>query len=286
MCAPLRRGLLPVPIGPSFAEITYEKPYGLVVSGSILSLQRCGNPDPTMLDSSTYPAPATFAGGVATWSGDGAVPRAYLPACDARLTWSQQAARIDQTSGTIYVLREPPDAGPSLFTTSSLRLPQGCGDGLTRHLTVAAGARSLSLRADGGAWKLPALAGARADVLRIVPRAEPSVAVARGARMALRTDAPARTVRWRLDGGRWNAARRSRGHTLWQVAGPALPNATRLTVAVRYAAGGHASFTLRARVPPAQLANSSRACSTTTSGRSSGRKWPVSSTHVISIAGA
>jgi hypothetical protein len=85
-------------------------------------------------------------------------------------------------------------------------------------------------------------------VLRIVPRAEPSVAVARGARMALRTDAPARTVRWRLDRGRWNAARRGgdRHRSRWQFAGPALPNATTLSIAVTYAAGGHARFDLLA----------------------------------------
>ena len=41
-----------------------------------------------------------------------------------------------------------------------------------------------------------------------------------------------------------------------------------------------------AELPAAQLANSSRARCTTSSGRSSGRKWPVSSTHSIVMFGA
>ena len=140
------------------------------------------------------------------------------------------------------------DAGPETWTVRELKLARGCGQLDTPRATFRVGARNVTLNPDAGSWTIPSLAHANADVLRIEPQVAPSARLMRGTPVALRTDAPAHTVRWRLDGGSWHAARSiRRTRTLWRFAAPSVPGPTRLTLSVRYKMGGRATFDVSVR---------------------------------------
>lgn len=242
MCQPLERPLVGSAASPDrFGPFQYEEPYG--VGGGWAwpaTIQRCGQARTVLLDPASSAESVQLGDRIVTWDGGG--PRAYLPQCDVRLIWDRRLASLvtalGHTRDAVFVGHR---------TVDRLALPRDCGGGLVRRLTVTAGGRRVGVRAGAGTWTIRGLADAKADVVRVDPRPAPAVAVRRGTMVALRTDAPARTVRWRLDGGRWHAARRlGRDRTRWALRGPAVPNPVRLIVEVRYTAGGHATFALRA----------------------------------------
>lgn len=242
LCAPLRRPLAEVGGTARFGSYRYDDGFGVgdVREASPLTIQRCGQAEPTVIDpAGVLDTMAQLGSGAVTWPDGGLTAVwAYLPRCDARLRWGIPDAAIAHTSRSVYVA-----AGGEL---RRLDLPAGCA-GLTRQLTVRAAGNRVAPRASAGSWPSARLGGARVEVLRMGVRADVRLALPRGTAVALRADAPARTVRWRLGRGAWRSARRAgAGGARWSLVAPRLPNPATLTVAVAYAAGGHARFTLRA----------------------------------------
>ncbi|MCW2954044.1 MAG: hypothetical protein JWQ48_3214 [Conexibacter sp.] len=254
LCAPLHRPLASPGASYRFGRYGYDGRYGVGTDWQRvpLTIQGCGAAEPTVLDSSiTIDPMAQLGSGEVTWvAGNGAGVSAYLPRCDARLSWKDGATAIAHTASSVYVIKID---GGRTFALDRLDLPAGCGGGLTRALTVRAGGKQADVRASAGAWTSARLGGAHVDVLRVLPRPRPRVALTRGRSVALRTDAPARSVRWRIDQGGWHAARPAgRDRTRWSIAAPRLPNPATLSVAAAYATDGKggassASFTLHAR---------------------------------------
>lgn len=260
--------------GDRFIPFGYEPPYGLPRPWSpgqwipqALTIERCGSPRTVVLDrgyDDEGEVRRLLAGGWVAWGGVVTYSRrmhAYLPACGTRLTWGA-ARQVAHTARALYAVVDVPagiwrEAHAEVWR---LPIPAGCG-GLVRRLGAAAGGRATDVQAHAGDWRLPALANAEATALPIEQLPTARLRLADGAALELRTDVPARAVRWRLGDGPWRTAtaravatRRATAtpradaaaapRTRWAVRGLWSPVAEPLRVVVRDR-GGETRYRLR-----------------------------------------
>lgn len=247
-----------------FIPYGYEPPYGIPRPWSpgqwipaALTIERCGSPRTVVLDrgyNDESEVRRLLVGGWVAWGGavtESGRMHVYLPACGTRLTWGV-VRQVAHTARALYaVVRVPASGGrPERAEVRRMEIPAGC-DGLVRHLRVGSGGRTTAVQAHAGDWRLPALAHAEATALPIEELPTARLRLAASAPLELRTDVPARAVRWRLGDGRWRAATPravapsgAAPHTVWDVRGLWSPVAEPLRVAVRDR-GGETRYRLR-----------------------------------------
>jgi hypothetical protein len=203
------------------------------------SLWAPGDPAGPRLPCATRRAPVTTAGGV-TVSSSGTTRTVALTRCGARVSWSRVApsSRWQAVPGGVVIAD---GVGP--YAIGYRDLSDVCSRVASRwRLVFSAGGRGTPLVPVSAAGRERAL-GARVEV-RSARGASATRSLGRGTAI-VRPATAARSLRWRLDRGRWHGA--SRGRDGWRLGG--LPTRTRSTLelAVRYRDGAVARYRLRLR---------------------------------------
>ncbi len=181
-------------------------------------LTRCDGSGRTVLPAS----PERVENGYASWRERGldntTALTAYLPGCRLLARWQVGAIDVVEHLPGEALLIGSADHGGGPLTETRVSLAGLCDRTASRWgLRASAGGRTVTARLRGGAVADAATGADTAPLPRTA--APPRLGAAAGARLRLRTATSARSLRWRLAGGRWKNARGS-GRT-WTATLPA-----------------------------------------------------------------
>jgi len=226
----------------------YQRPFALETTRSGLELQRCGSTRTALLQPG-HPAPlnatdSDLASGFVTWIVPGALDAtlsAYLPKCQAKLTWTvSNLSMVGHVRDGVILSEQFIGGGP--WQVRQLSIDGVCARvSSSAQLTIRTSGRRLTGTARSGT--LPD-APTGADIALPRPTKAPAQFSMRAGRaVSLRIVSAARSVRWHVLGSPWALARRKGAG--WTFRAPRTRVTRTLAVSAALTNGGTEQFELR-----------------------------------------